>query len=312
MSFDIQLPRDSQIDTFAEKVSGIIDSSNDLLFDRFGRVDVFLFLGSHLGETLLFLFGNFLFGVFRRWWFMDRKGDTGLQMIGSQQRRDCELFSRTLAVCTGQNRCMDVQESIVVEEGVCRIGHGVPNSHGGSMNSSPGSQMSVFSHMFQRMCLLTHGIQISTDFETLQVATIDGTKKFAGRHGHFHSLSRTLTGNESPDKLKRCTRSTRILTLGKALRLFCVQDTLKRLTRRPIVEFHKQQLSLVGITGGPCPSSDGNGLIEILITGQNLLDANAIATIQFVFYRRSRAVQQNSATTSTGSRRSFDLRSHNC
>jgi hypothetical protein len=55
MRFHVQLTGNSQVDAFAEKVFGVIDSSNDLFFDWFGRIDVVLGLGGSFGTAFLFL-----------------------------------------------------------------------------------------------------------------------------------------------------------------------------------------------------------------------------------------------------------------
>jgi hypothetical protein len=105
------------------------------------------------------------------------------------------LLTRTFAIRTGNNGRVNVQESVIVKKIVRRVRHGVTDPHGGRMDATTRSQVSVLTHVFERVLLLGHRVELAADFGAFGVATVHGTKQLTGRHLQFHSLPITLTGN---------------------------------------------------------------------------------------------------------------------
>ena len=192
---------------------------------------------------------------------------------------------------------------MVVEEGVSGIGHGVSNSHGCGVNSSSWSQMGVLSHVFEGVRLFAHGVEFSTNFRSLHVSSVNGSQKLSGSYGQFDGLSGTLTFDEGSDKLKGSPGSARRLARVESLGLFRIEDALKGLSGRTVIEFDKQQLSLVGIARRSAPTGNRDCLVEILrpVVGHDFLDADAVTAIQVGFDGWRGTVQHNSASAALGS-----------
>mmetsp|Transcript_15972 Transcript_15972/g.44172 ORF Transcript_15972/g.44172 Transcript_15972/m.44172 type:complete len:530 (-) Transcript_15972:142-1731(-) len=299
--FYVELPRHRQVDAFSKEIVGIVDGSYHLFVDGFGGVDLGLFLGSLLGSALQLTLGK-LGSVFDRWRFDLRKLDIGGEVIRSQHRSHTKLLSGALAIGTGQDWGVNVQKTVVVEEVVCGVGHAVSDSHGRGVHSSTRSQVGVVSHVFQGVCFFAHGVKGSSDFRSLKVSSVDCTQELSSGDGQLDGLSRTLGGNEGSDHLKGGTGSTGGFALGETLTFFGIENALDRFSGRPIIEFYKEQLSLVGIACGSGPSGNRDGLVEILgsIVFQHFLDTDAMTPVQVGLDRSGYSVQHDSPSAAFG------------
>mmetsp|Transcript_45681 Transcript_45681/g.67911 ORF Transcript_45681/g.67911 Transcript_45681/m.67911 type:complete len:218 (-) Transcript_45681:301-954(-) len=192
---------------------------------------------------------------------------------------------------------------MVMKKVVRRIGHGVTNAHRGGMQTSPRTQMSCSPHILQRMCLLAHRIEHTTDLCPLCISSVHGTQQHTLGRLQFYGLTLTLTGNERSRKLEGSTGTARALALGEAFRFVTFYNALQRLATRSIVKFHKQKLSLVGVTCRPGPACNNNFTsIQIVsaVLFEYLLDTDALTTVHPTNNRRCASVHKDPSSCCCG------------
>mmetsp|Transcript_5064 Transcript_5064/g.12939 ORF Transcript_5064/g.12939 Transcript_5064/m.12939 type:complete len:207 (-) Transcript_5064:163-783(-) len=189
-----------------------------------------------------------------------------------------------------------------MEECMGREGHRVPDSHGRGMNTSSGPQMGMLSHVFQSMGFLTHGIKFTANFCPFHISSVHSSQQLPGCYGQFDGLSCTLTGNKSSNHLKGSTGSARSFAFVESFGLLGIEYALNGLSDRPVVEFHEQQLPLVGVTSRSGPSGNRDRFVEILRTfvGHHFLDADAMTAVEVGFDRRRSPVQHNATCATLG------------
>ena len=193
VSLDIELSAHCEVGTLSEKVLGVVDGAYDSLFLYYllGRLFIVrlsrcclgrgLFLGLFpplAGLDALLLGGispsrpltttltltTTLFLLRLRLWLRLRLDDgdllSGCMGVRPKHRSDTELFPSALAICAGDDGCVDVEETAVVEEFVSGEGHGVPDAHGRGVDLGARAKVGIATEVLESMLLLGHGVSL--------------------------------------------------------------------------------------------------------------------------------------------------------